>query len=81
MRTIIDLPDDNVARLDDLARAQGRSRAHVVREAVSQYLGEHEHDGYLRVLNEAFGAWDGKFTEDAVAFQQRMRAEWDRDWG
>ena len=80
MRTIVDIPDDKIDRLDAVARAQGRSRAHVMREAVDEYLSQRKQDEYLRVIDAAFGAWNGKFHEDAVDFQRRLRAEWDRDW-
>ena len=30
------------------------------------------------VLSAAFGAWKGLLNEDAVDYQRRLRAEWDR---
>ena len=38
MRTLIDIPDEDVERLDALARKNSRSRAAEVREAVHAYL-------------------------------------------
>lgn len=38
MRVLIDLPDDDLASLDALARRNGRSRAAEVRDAVQAHL-------------------------------------------
>jgi metal-responsive CopG/Arc/MetJ family transcriptional regulator len=38
MRTLIDIPEDDIAALDDFARRKGLSRAAVVRDAVRMFL-------------------------------------------
>lgn len=77
MRILADLPDDDIAWLEQRARESGKSRAAVLREAVSSYRAERQKDGIERY----FGLWARHgFKEDGVDYQRRMRAEWTRDW-
>lgn len=75
MRTLIDLPQDQLEALADLGKAKGRSRAALVREAVAEYLGRHQTGD----LAEAFGIWRTETgeLEDGLAYQERLRAEWE----
>ncbi len=76
MRTLIDLPDEDIAWLDQLALGTGRSRAALVREAVARFRRDRAGDS----LDRAFGAWTGRADiGDGVAYQDRLRREWDRD--
>ncbi|MGJ3629610.1 ribbon-helix-helix protein, CopG family [Sphingomonas sp. MMS24-JH45] len=52
-RILADLPEDDVKWLDERAAALGRSRASVLREAVSAYRAEAPKDW----LDAGFGAW------------------------
>ena len=77
MRTLIDLPPEDMRWLDRKAAETGRSRAAVVREAVSKYRAEMAKEG----LEQYFGLWAKHgHVEDGVEYQRRMRAEWDREW-
>ena len=38
MRTIVDIPEDDIERLDALAGASGRSRAAEIREAIEGHI-------------------------------------------
>ncbi len=70
MRTLIDIPD---AQLDGLARLcteRQQSRAEVVRQAINAYLAQHQQTSAA----QAFGSWGA--GEDGVAYQQRIRSEW-----
>ena len=69
MRTLIDIPDDDLDRLDLLSRHEKRSRASMVREAITEYLIHHE-----VTSDSAFGLW-GK-QGDGLAYQKKVRAEW-----
>ncbi|MCP1673978.1 metal-responsive CopG/Arc/MetJ family transcriptional regulator [Natronocella acetinitrilica] len=72
MRTIIDLPDDQVELLKQLSKQSRLSRAELVRRAVADYLQRnHSNNG-----EEAFGIWRHKQL-DGVEYQRRLRAEWD----
>ena len=43
-RFLVDVPEEDVARLDALARAEGKSRAAVLREAVTNYIAHSSQD-------------------------------------
>lgn len=53
MRTIIDLPDDQIRRLGEICRREDVSRAEVVRRAVADYL----EALCLRERGDVFGMW------------------------
>ena len=76
-RILADLPDEDIKWLDQLAAEQGKSRASVLREAVSAYRAEAPFDW----LEEGFGAWkDMDDIGDSVEWQRRERASWTRPW-
>ncbi|MDP2055167.1 MAG: CopG family transcriptional regulator [Acidobacteriota bacterium] len=78
MRTIIELPADQVESLDEWCRREGVSRAEAIRRAVAEHLKKH-HAGAAK---RAFGMWRD-MAEDGLAYQERLRREWDereRGW-
>ena len=76
-RILADLPDDDIEWLDARAAQQGKSRASVLREAVSAYRAEAPKDW----LEAGFGAWkDRTDIGDSVEWQRRERASWTRPW-
>ena len=70
MRTIVDIPDEELRELEDFCRRQGISRAEGMRRAVREYLAQDE-----SAFDEAFGIWKDR-GEDGVEYQRRLRAEW-----
>lgn len=81
MRTIVDLPEDQVKALDSLGKTQDLSRAELVRRAVASYLDAERKaaatenlDQYYGFLDDAPGAFDGL---DSVDYQRKIRGEWD----
>lgn len=77
MRTLIDLPEDDMKWLDRKAAEEGRSRAALVREAVASYRAEEAKSG----IEKYFGMWkDRTDIGDAVEWQRRLRAESTRPW-
>jgi hypothetical protein len=79
-RILADLPDDEIERLDRIARAEGKSRAAVLREAVSAYKGEPD-SGDLSWLEKGFGLWKRHGIEyDPHEYERKRRAEWTRPW-
>ena len=81
MRTLVDIPDDDVRWLDRAAAEAGKSRAALVREAVSAYRAETSSSGNTGWLDAGFGAWrDRTDIGDAVEWQRRERASWTRPW-
>lgn len=80
-RILADLPDEDIKWLDQLAERQGKSRASVLREAVSAYKAETESESDLAWLEEGFGAWKHRSDiGDSVEWQRRERASWTRPW-
>ena len=76
-RILADLPDDDIKWLDRLAEEQGKSRAAILREAVSAYRAE----GNVDWLEAGFGAWKHRTDiGDAVEWQRRERAANTRPW-
>lgn len=71
MRTIIDLPDTDVRRLDALAQHEHCSRAALIRRAVEAFLARRGTGGQD---DEAFGLWAGR--EDGLDYQRQLRGEW-----
>jgi hypothetical protein len=72
VRTIIDLPSDQIEALDVLCRRDGLSRAEAVRRAVAEHVQRHRGPD----ADRAFGLWRGRRT-DGVKYQRRVRGEWD----
>ncbi|TPG12088.1 ribbon-helix-helix protein, CopG family [Sphingomonas oligophenolica] len=76
-RILADLPDEDIKWLDARAAEQGKSRASVLREAVSSYRAEAPTDW----LDAGFGLWkDRTDIGEAVEWQRRERASWTRAW-
>ena len=73
MRTLIDLPEDDMSWLDEVARAEGRSRAAVVRDAVAAYRHRDQKAG----MEKYFGLWERHgSTVDGLDYERTLRDEW-----
>lgn len=70
MRTLVDLDNNDIERLDHLASVGKRSRASLIREAVSEFLSRRR-----APERDAFGLW-GKNKVDGLAFERKAREEW-----
>jgi len=72
MRILADLPDDDIRWLDDLAAERGKSRAALLREAVTAFRAA-ERDW----LEQGFGLWT-KYGRgaDGAEYERSLRAEW-----
>jgi metal-responsive CopG/Arc/MetJ family transcriptional regulator len=71
MRTLIDIPEEDLMLLNQVVKKLTISRAEFVRQAVAASLAPHRR----KMNHAAFGAWSN-FPEDGLAYQERMRAEW-----
>jgi metal-responsive CopG/Arc/MetJ family transcriptional regulator len=76
MRTLVDIPEGSLQALNTMAKAKKVSRAELVREAISEYVKAHERQQTGEGIMRSAGAW-GKNFEDGLAYQLRLRAEWD----
>jgi Ribbon-helix-helix protein, copG family len=76
-RFLVDVPADDVRKLDEIAKREGKSRAAVLREAVSEYLQIFGKDGFEKY----FGLWARHGVEiEPTEYDRKRRAEWTRPW-
>jgi metal-responsive CopG/Arc/MetJ family transcriptional regulator len=71
MRTLVDIPEEDLKALDDLGERRRASRAKMIRQAVREFLVNNRRAS----ADEAFGLWRDQGV-DGLEFQERLRAEW-----
>jgi Ribbon-helix-helix protein, copG family len=72
-RFLVDVPVDDVRKLDEIAKREGKSRAAVLREAVTNYLEESRKEGFEKY----FGLWERHgSTVDGLEYERQLRDEW-----
>jgi predicted transcriptional regulator len=74
MRTLVDIPEEDIRRLDALASRSNRSRAAAIRDAVKLYLGQNDNS------NDWIERWAGLWADrddikDGVEYQRAMRED------
>ena len=72
MRTLVDLPETDLKQLNELSRARKTSRTQLIRLAVTGFLTQNRAG-----VEDSFGLWKDR-GGDGVAYQDRMRGEWER---
>lgn len=73
MRTLVDLPDEDVAKLDALASRAKRSRAATIRDAVKLYLVQNSGNDWIE---RGYGYWAGREDiGDGVEYQRAIRED------
>jgi predicted transcriptional regulator len=72
MRTIVDLPDEQIEALKQLSDDTRLSRAELMRRAVKEYIVRHRQ----QPAEQAFGLWKTQ-EKDALGIQEKLRSEWD----
>jgi len=73
MRTIVDIPKQQIEALKTLSEQEGLSRAELMRRAVAEYLSRHQGEAG----EAAFGLWRDH-PRDGVSYQDELREEWDK---
>jgi metal-responsive CopG/Arc/MetJ family transcriptional regulator len=73
MRTLVDIPDDQIAELTKMAEREKVSRAALVRQAISDLLASKRQTS-TDAIEAAFGIRPD--MEDGLAYQERLRSEW-----
>lgn len=68
MRTIVDIPSEDITALETIAKRERVSRAEIVRRAVKIYADEHGPDP----IEAVFGLWKGRGI-DALAYEDEIR--------
>jgi predicted DNA-binding protein len=73
-RTQIYLTEAETAALDRLSATTGRTKSHLIREAIeAHYLARPDFEQALRVLDETFGAWAGNQRLDGAGYVETVR--------
>ena len=73
MRTLVDIPDEDIERLDALAAKHKRSRAAAIREAIKLYLVRNNGTDWIE---RGAGYWkDRHDIPDAVEYQRAIRED------
>jgi hypothetical protein len=72
MRTVIDVPDEIIRSLDRVSNAEKRSRAALIRDAITEYLRVKS----VPATEAAFGIWKSNPT-DGIQYQNNLRDEWE----
>ncbi|MEY3939859.1 MAG: hypothetical protein RLZZ604_319 [Pseudomonadota bacterium] len=76
-RFLVDVPAEDVRKLDEIAKREGKSRAAVLRDAVSAYRPQTTMDGF----EAGFGLWARHGIDiDPGEYDRKRRAEWTRPW-
>jgi hypothetical protein len=73
---MVDIPDGSVEGLNALAAEKGAPVAELVGNAIAEYVMMHGRKRTGEGISKSFGLW-GQDFEDGLAYQQRLRAEWD----
>lgn len=71
MRTTIEVPDEIIQSLDQVCESEGRSRAVIIREAITEYLC---HKTAHR-MKAAFGLWEYD-PKDGLRCQKKLCSDW-----
>ncbi len=71
MRTIIELPERNIAALEKICAKEGISRAEAIRRAVDAYLASSR----ISDEDDIFGMWRDRDI-DGLEYQRQIRSEW-----
>jgi metal-responsive CopG/Arc/MetJ family transcriptional regulator len=74
MRTLVDIPNDELESLNALSKAEGISRAESIRRAIKAYVELNRPPA----RHEGFGLWKDK-NIDTDEYLRKIRAEWDRN--
>lgn len=71
MRTLVDIPEEDLELLNGVVKKLAISRAEFVRRAISTSLEPHRADA----TTTAFGIWSDR-PIDGLEYEQRIRDEW-----
>jgi metal-responsive CopG/Arc/MetJ family transcriptional regulator len=70
MRTLVDIPDAEIAKLALICEAKGLSRSEVIRRAIAAYVLKNR-----TAPADVFGLWKSAHV-DGLAYQEQARSEW-----
>ena len=73
-RTIITLPDEDKAWLEEYSKAHGISMAEGVRNALRLLRENKQRDTYRALVEQTRGIW---IQGDGLEYQRKLRSEWE----
>jgi metal-responsive CopG/Arc/MetJ family transcriptional regulator len=74
MRILTDIPDEDIEKLDALAKRQGKSRAAEIRDAIKLHLVQNADNRDW--IERGYGYWAGRVdVGDAVEYQRALRED------
>jgi len=78
VRTLITFDDQQLKRIDRLAKKDKKSRAALVRQAVAEYIDKKEKKPtWKEIVAKTAGIWKHK-NIDTDTYLTQLRAEWER---
>jgi len=77
MRTIVELPEEQIKALDTYRKRHGISRAEAVRRAVAAFIPAELHKKIDFYRHPAFGSSKTFRKEDSIELVRRLRDEWE----
>ena len=76
MRILVDIPDDDLAVMNAVTKAQSISRPEFIRRAITQSLTAYRKAQIEKAREAAFGLLAGR-SVDGMEYQERIRREWE----
>jgi len=77
VRALITFKEEQLKKLDRLARKNKQSRAQVVREAIDLYVTQKEKEPtWKEIVAKCAGMWKHKKI-DGLVYERKLREEWD----
>jgi hypothetical protein len=70
MRTLVDIPDQQIEALSIICKAENKPRSEIIRLAIASYIEEHQ-----PATTDVFGLWKNRKV-DGLDYQQQVRSEW-----
>lgn len=70
MRTLVDIPEQQIEALAVICGAENKSRSEIIRLAIAAYVEQH-----APAPVNVFGLWKNK-PVDGLVYQQTVRSEW-----
>jgi len=72
MRTVIEIPEQQLEQMKPMFEQEDISRAELIRRAIGEYLKRYES---IEGGSSAFGLWSDE-SEDGLSYQEKLRSEW-----
>ncbi len=73
-RMIVTIPEEDKSWLESYSKIQRISVAEAIRQGIGQLKKAQRRRTYQELVERTSGTWQ---QEDGLAFQEKMRAEWD----